>query len=108
MEHVAYLLWRVTSDCGRSLRRWTAVIGAVAVLFAVLYAVVGIDVGAHAPGWLTYFYFSVVTLTTLGYGDVLPVSAVGQLLVVLEVCLGYLMLGGLISILANKMARRSD
>ncbi len=108
LEHAIYVLWRLTSDCGRSLRRWTAMIVAVAVLFAALYAVVGLDVGGHAAGAVTYLYFSVVTLTTLGYGDVLPASAVGQLLVVLEVCVGYMMLGGLISILANKMARRSE
>jgi voltage-gated potassium channel Kch len=49
-----------------------------------------------------------VTLTTLGYGDVVPTSLAAQMLAVLEALLGYVGLGGLLSILANKMARRAD
>jgi voltage-gated potassium channel Kch len=50
----------------------------------------------------------VVTLTTLGYGDVIPASAGGQVIAMVEVVTGYVMLGGLLSILSNKMARRGD
>ena len=39
---------------------------------------------------------------------ILPASPAAQALVILEVVVGYLALGGLISILANKMARRAD
>ena len=53
------------------------------------------------------FYFSVVTFTTLGFGDVVADNAIARLLVMLEVIFGYLMLGGLISIFANKLASRS-
>lgn len=56
---------------------------------------------------LTFFYYSVVTFTTLGFGDIVPVNESLKLWVVIEVILGYVMLGGLISILANKLARRS-
>lgn len=101
-------VWWVTSDCGRSLGRWTVVIGLVALLFAGLYWAAGVDVGVHDPGPLTHLYYSVVTLTSLGYGDITPTSGLGQILVIIEVCVGYMMLGGLISILANKMARRGE
>jgi len=108
LEHALYQFWWLTSDCGRSLGRWLANIAAVVVIFAALFALVGVETGIHAPGVLTHVYFSVVTLTTLGYGDILPNSGMGQILVMLEVCIGYVMLGGLISILANKMARRAE
>jgi hypothetical protein len=36
------------------------------------------------------FYFSVVTLTTLGYGDIVPVSASAQLAAMLEALIGQL------------------
>jgi len=103
-----YLLWWLTSDCGRSLYRWGLFAFSVAVLFAIIYSfrVIGIDYGDH-PTPLSPLYFSIVTFTTLGYGDALPTSVVGQVLVIVEVILGYVGLGGLLSILANKLARRA-
>jgi len=53
------------------------------------------------------FYFSIVTFTTLGFGDVITANGAARVLVTLEVILGYVMLGGLISIFATKLARRS-
>lgn len=108
VQEIAYEIWRLTSDCGRSLARWTIVILSVALAFAGVYAVVGLDTGIHEPGPMTYVYYSVVTLTSLGYGDILPTSSLGQALAILEVGIGYMMLGGLISIFANKMARRGE
>lgn len=53
------------------------------------------------------YYFSIVTFTTLGFGDVLPLNWIGEIVVTIEVILGYIMLGGLISILSDKLSRRS-
>jgi hypothetical protein len=55
----------------------------------------------------SFIYYSIVTFTTLGFGDIVPRTGWLQFWVMLEVILGYIMLGGLISILANKLARRS-
>jgi len=55
----------------------------------------------------TPYYFSIVTFTTLGFGDVTPLNLAGEVWLAVEVVLGYVMLGGLISIFANKLARRS-
>ena len=52
-------------------------------------------------------YFSIVTFTTLGFGDVVAANTSARILVTLEVMFGYIMLGGLISIFANKLASRS-
>jgi hypothetical protein len=49
----------------------------------------------------------VVTFTTLGFGDIIPVTTKASWWVMAEVVTGYVMLGGLISILANKLARRN-
>ena len=104
---VAYWIWWATSDCGRSLARWGAWIAVIVMAFAGIYQFVEIDFGAYRTP-LSPIYFSVVTLTTLGYGDVLPISMPAQLVTMAEVFLGYVMLGGLLSIFANKMARRAD
>jgi hypothetical protein len=52
-------------------------------------------------------YYSGVTFTTLGFGDINPRTELAAGLVMTEVTMGYIMLGGLISILANKLGRRS-
>lgn len=102
-----YWMWWATSDCGRSFLRWALWTVLVVVIFAGVFDFVSIDYGDH-PTFLSSIYFSVVTLTTLGYGDVVPASPAAQLVVMTEVVLGYVALGGLISILANKMARRGE
>jgi len=102
-----YHLWRITSDCGRSFWRWAAWMGPIVFLFAVGFRFVDVDYGDYETV-LSPLYFSVITLTTLGYGDVLPASIAAQALAMFEVCVGYIVLGGLISILANKMARRGE
>lgn len=107
VNRVVYTLWWLTSDCGRSLTRWGAFTALITMAFAWAYVFVSIDYGSHET-WVSPLYFSVVTLTTLGFGDVLPASAPAQLLVMGQVAVGYMMLGGLISIFANKMARRGE
>ncbi len=104
---ITYWIWWATSDCGRSLVRWGAWIGVIVLAFAGIYQVVDVDFGVYRTS-LSPLYFSVVTLTTLGYGDVLPISMAAQVIAMAEVFLGYVMLGGLLSIFANKMARRAD
>lgn len=105
--NLIYHVWSMTSDCGRSMTRWSTCTFVIASLFAALFKLVELDYG-QSPTWYSPFYFSVVTLTSLGFGDVVPVSVPAQMLVTLEVFVGYLMLGGVISILSNKLARRAD
>ena len=102
-----YHAWKLTSDCGRSVGRWFGWIALLVVAFAGAYAALGVDFGEGAT-WLTPFYFSVVTLTTLGYGDIAPTTPLTQAAAMAQVTLGYVLLGGLLSILANKMARRGE
>lgn len=107
LNRVVHFVWWITSDCGRSLFRWSLWTLAIALAFGFAYMAASVDYGDHET-WLSPFYFSLVTLTTLGYGDVLPASDVAQAMAMAEVSLGYMMLGGLISIFSNKLARRGE
>jgi uncharacterized protein YjbI with pentapeptide repeats len=102
-----YWLWWATSDCGRSLSRWTFWIFVVTAIFAILYTLVGVDFGSNRTVF-SPLYYSIVTLTTLGYGDIVPATGPAQVVAAVEAILGYVSLGGFLSILANKMARRAD
>ena len=114
-------LWRWSSDYGRSLTLWAF----WSLFFAFLFTLAYMPLPAWMPTWLqnwtphfhqttgaysgepltfwNCFYFSVVTFTTLGFGDVVADNATARLFVTLEVIFGYLMLGGLISIFSNKL-----
>ncbi len=106
-SNIVYWVWRLTSDCGRSMALWCFWIALIMAGFSLIYKMVDIDFGSYHTPFST-LYFSVVTFTTLGFGDVLPMSTGAQVATVCEVIIGYLMLGGLLSILSNKIARRAD
>lgn len=99
-----YRVWRLTSDCGRSVARWAVCCLVIAALFAIIYSEVGVDYGAYET-WLSPVYFSVVTLTTLGFGDAVPTSIAGQVAVMAEVVLGYVMLGGMLTLIFHGLSK---
>lgn len=100
-------------DHGRSLLKVSAYATVIATLYGLIYMadmVLGwgiMDYSNSAQTWFTPFYYSVVTYTTLGYGDVTANSLLGEVLVISEVIVGYFTLGLLLAILANTIARRS-
>lgn len=110
---VYYTLWLALTDCGRSMTRVVMWSIGFALLFGGIFYMLGesaFDI-AHQPTlpWslFTMTYYSVVTFTTLGFGDITPTTPLSASIVMIEVVVGYLMLGILISILADKVARRS-
>jgi uncharacterized protein YjbI with pentapeptide repeats len=102
-----YRVWLWSCDCGRSLGRWAAWTGLFTIVFAGAYEFVDVDYGRDKT-WFSPIYYSVVTMTTLGYGDVTPNSVPAQFLAVTQAILGYVMLGGMLSILSAKLARRAE
>ena len=59
-------------------------------------------------GQVDFFYYSFVTLTTLGYGDILPLTAQARMLAVLEAVCGVLFTATLIASLMGRLRYRSD
>ncbi len=58
--------------------------------------------GGHANGFHDYLYFSFVTLTTLGYGDIIPSSAFAKSLTMIISISGQLYITILIAMLVGK------
>lgn len=58
------------------------------------------DQAGHLLSWRMN-YFSFVTLTTLGYGDILPVTALAQSITVIETLIGQLYLAVLVAALVS-------
>ena len=105
-----YLPWLISSDCGRSFMLWAGWSVFIALVFALQYWSMGpvqLNLGYLDHSYWSMLYYSVVTFTTLGFGDIVPKTEAAAMWVMLEVTIGYVMLGGLISIFSNKLARRS-
>ena len=64
---------------------------------------------SHGGGkFLNSFYFSIVTVTTLGYGDILPVGELAKILVGLQSFLGILFVGLFLHSLSLKHTRNLE
>ena len=98
-----WLFWLI-SDYG--LRTWRIIVTffGLAVMFAIAYrlwpsCVIVMGKVGDIRGFWHALYFSVVTMTTLGFGDIAanPDSWGGQTLLMLQVILGYVLLGALVT-----------
>ena len=95
-----------TSDYGRSTGRILWTFAGLAILYAAIFSscrkcLVTYD-GGRIEDFCHALYFSVVTMTTLGFGDIHADrgSKVGQFLLASEVLIGYWLLAALVTRLA--------
>jgi hypothetical protein len=102
-----FWLWGIT-DYGRSLMSVVVFASILIFGFGWVYSHSPrvISVGDRRVTPFTPYYFSIVTYTTLGFGDVKPNNLAGEVLVSVEVILGNLTLGLLLAVLGDKVARR--
>ena len=75
---------------------WPVFIGAAASAFILLNAVFGVlyalesgaIANADAHGWLGYFFFSIETIASVGYGDMHPQTTYGHAIASVEIFVG--------------------
>jgi len=115
INKIKKFLWGITCDYGRNIWQWAFVSLLISLLFGsiiLLYrdSFLCKTANEQLDHWYNAFYYSILTFTTLGFGDLTPklTSFLAQSVIIVEVILGYIMLGGLVSILINKLARRND
>jgi voltage-gated potassium channel len=92
------LLWGTLAD--PALRPPAAIALGMIALGTVVYRWV--------EGWslLDAFYFSVVTLATVGYGDFSPATAAGKLFTVAYILVGVGLLGSFLALVAQRTVER--
>lgn len=105
-----YMLWKITSNYGESLGRWIIMCIVVILAFAVAHNGFGTITSGTVSSdkslrFFDYIYFSIITFSTLGYGDLHPVGLLGQILACLEVFCGLIMFGLLLSFVGNRFQR---
>lgn len=105
----AYWLWGITSYFGESFLLWLFWMSLIVFGFGIVFSFyphfilpqVEVFNNPFEP-----FYYSGLVFTSLGLGGLKLNSLWGQILVLAEVMLGFIMLGSLVSFFANKFVRR--
>jgi uncharacterized protein YjbI with pentapeptide repeats len=115
IKKIKRFLWCTTCDYGRNIWRWVIMSLIISLLFGFVILLYQDSFNFKTANeqlahWYNAFYCSILTFTTSGCGNVTPklTSFWAQFVITIEVILGYVMLGALISILVNKLARRND
>jgi uncharacterized protein YjbI with pentapeptide repeats len=120
-RHVKTLMWALTNH-GESVRRllgwWAAIIIGAGLLFPFVGGIKDSNGGTYAinslaelgtwAGWndlLINIYFSIITFSTIGYGDLSPAAPGSRVLVAFESITGALLLALLIFVLGRRVAR---
>ncbi len=76
--------------------------------FATIFALIGDGITGAQPGsWTDAFFFSIQTLSTIGYGGMMPKGDLSNSLVTIEAWLGILGVATFTGILFSKFARPS-
>jgi hypothetical protein len=105
-----------TTNLYKSIRRYILCCAVIALFFGGIYHLAfflnsqsfHFDPQLEHQSFFSFFYYSVVTFTTLGFGDIVPLKGWLQALVIAEVTCGYIMLGFLISLISNYLLSRRN
>ncbi len=86
----------------------------IALLFASLYQFFAVFISpflngtGDSPNASEALYFSVITMATVGYGDITPISSVARALVVAEALLGQLYLVSVVAAVVGRYRREGS
>ena len=58
--------------------------------------------------WLDAFYFCTITLTTIGYGDIVPKTPAGKLFTIFYVLVGVGIIGTLVNLMVKRAALKRE
>jgi len=80
------------------------------LLFVVVILIVGTVFyhGIEQWRWLDAFYFSAISLTTVGYGDLAPATDLGKIFTILYIFSGIGVILGFLNAVARKAAEKSS
>jgi hypothetical protein len=66
------------------------------------------EAGKSGNVFLDFIYFSVVTISTVGYGDISPKNATAKMLCVVEILMGYFFIAMLLSIIIGRFRENEN
>ncbi len=108
LNYWTYVFLELTCDYGNSFLRWGLTTASVILLFGFTYWIVdhlqtgGMMISKNHAIY-DYFYFSAVAFTTVGFGDITPITALQKFISAGEALTGYLMIGMFLNLLQKKL-----
>ena len=100
---LSFWIWEITCGYGENLWRWSFMCFCILFGFTAIYCSFGLI--APVTSYFDYFYFSLVTFTNFGYGDIHPCGVIAKILVSVEFVLGIFMLGMLLTYISRRFFR---
>jgi len=86
--------------------KWTIILVSIVVFINYYFWNVFTIIGKEGKnGLIEAFYFTIITLTTVGYGDLVPASNIGMFVIGLEAILGIVWLGVFASMIIRRLVR---
>lgn len=108
-RYLIYSILDISSNFGMSLMRWLLTTLSIIFGFSFYYYCTDffgkVPIVNYSKGYFVfdYLYFSLMSFTTLSFGDLLPHTLMQRIGTSLEVFLGYLMLGMLMTIISKRL-----
>ncbi len=104
-KYLGYKFLAIASGYGTDFRRWGQISVIFVLIFSGLYAFFDnfVSPAIETSHWYDYFYFSITTFTTLGFGDIAPLSVIAKILTNIESFVGFIMLGVYINLIQKKI-----
>jgi len=100
---VIYAVFRLLFEFGKVLRRTWKDETTRGLVYSVSILLLFGTIFYHAVegwSWLDSLYFTVITLTTVGYGDLSPQTPIGKIFTIIYLLLGLGLLASFISVIA--------
>ena len=85
---------------------WTYLAAVAPLLFIVLESGARAAAGLPEVTWIKAFYWSMITATTVGYGDIYPITTAGMILAVGNAMMGVVTIGVISGLILNSLAAR--
>ena len=84
------------------------IVSALVILFGtvVMYAVESGHPDSEIDSWLNAAWWTVATVTTVGYGDIVPVTDAGRIIAIFYMFFGITILGISLSVLGTRYYKR--
>ena len=98
----------------KTLGQFIYLYAATVFTFALLYTILQVysdepvfHITYESDSLLDFLYLSIVTVSTLGYGDIIPISSLAKFLVMVQTVIGYLYLSIMLGLMVSWMSSRS-